>query len=235
MNIDDVQTSEKCDGSIIKAIFERQAYLMIKYENIETKNGIYVPAEPYHIDDRRIQYRLKDMFWRFTEELCEAAEELVVHPDAFEGLINWQHAWSTSAPVRHFFEELVDAVHFLTEASIIAGLDTEEIEKCYIYISDDGTGILQSNLQEPDGFLNKSSKLFFQIIRSIGLAANCLKNKPWKLSEMSTDQAKFKNCMYDTWNNFFELWHCLGGSQEVLYSLYIKKHTVNTWRQDTNY
>jgi len=238
MNLDDVKLEVECPGEVIQTIFKHQTELMFKYEEIETKNGIYVPKLPGSLDDRRVQYRLKDMFWRFTEELAEAAEEFILHPNSFRGLVNWEKEWVNNNAVRHFFEEIVDALHFLTEASIIAGLDplyiNGDLKNVLRASPQDGT-ILMNSSYHPDVLLHSADRLFFPVIRSIGLAANCLKNKPWKISEMPTDVAKFKSMMHDAWSEFFRMWAALGGSEKMLYILYAKKNLVNQWRQETSY
>ena len=210
---------------------------MLKYEGIERNNGIYVPELPGHLDDRKLQYRLKDFFWRFTEELCEAAEELELHPNAFVGLTNWQKEWEGSAPLRHFFEELVDALHFLTEASIIADLDVNRVERlmCTTLLPNLQEGLIVMNRDDHNALVNQSDSMFFTVIRSVGLAANCLKNKPWKTTEQQTDVSRFKEYLYQTWKDFFWMWSALGGNSKMLYILYAKKQSVNSWRISTKY
>ena len=238
MNIEDIKLEVECPEKVIPTIFEHQTNLMVKYELIEIKNGVDVPKLPGSLDDRRVQYRIKDFFWRFTEELAEAAEEFVLHPESFNGLANWESVWSENMPVRHFLEEIVDALHFLTEVSIIAGMNPYHIESDLVNVlrssPQDGT-ILMNTDRHPSVLLHSADRLFFPMIRSVGLAANCLKNKPWKVSEMPTDVAKFKFILYDAWIEFFKTWSALGGSAKMLYILYAKKNLVNQWRQETKY
>ena len=165
----------------------------------------------------------------------------MLHPNSFRGLINWEKEWVGNTAVQHFFEEIVDALHFLTEASIIADMNPEEIE---VYLRDalraspqDGTILMNvhRSSDHPGTLLHSADRLFFGTIRSVGLAANCLKNKPWKVSEMATDIPKFKSILLDAWIEFFKMWAALGGSAKMLYILYAKKKLVNQWRQDTKY
>ena len=238
INIEDIKLEVECPGEVIPTIFRHQKELMLKYEEIESKNGICVPLKPWSLDDRRVQYRLKDFFWRFTEELAEAAEEFILHPESFRGLQNWELEWAKNGAVRHFFEEIVDALHFLTEASIIAELDAFAIDEDLKHVlrasPKDGT-ILMNTDQHQDALLHSVNRLFFPTIRTLGLAANCLKNKPWKVSEMATDTTKFRFILYDAWTEFFKMWATLGGSDKMLYILYAKKNLVNQWRQETLY
>jgi hypothetical protein len=238
LNIEDIKVKIACPKLIIPAIFEHQRTLMQKYDQIETRNGIHVPELPGHIDNRCIQYRLKDMFWRFTEELTEAAEELSIHRQDFIELKNWITAWDQRASIQHFFEEFVDALHFLTEASIIANLapdliqlNMEQIMRVYLQ---DGT-VFRDFDDRSWSIADVIQMSFFNTIQTLGLAANCLKNKPWKMTEMSTDITRFRGFLYSTWDQFFITWGRMGGSIDLLYILYAKKNQVNQWRQKTNY
>ena len=78
-------------------------------------------------------------------------------------------------------------------------------------------------------------KLIANVVFSMGLAANVLKNKPWKQTHMPTDVEKFKNKFIKVWADFGVLWQELQCSLEDVYVLYVKKHDVNKWRQETLY
>jgi len=236
MNIEDVIQTIKVPSQIVLTIFDLQRTLMVKYDEIERRNGVCVPEAPFSIDDRRVQYRIKDLFWRFTEELSEASEELINNSGLFDGMLATPEAWNKqfqdSKPIRHFLEEVVDALHFLTEASIVADLDPKKIQSM----------MLDCELLHREGMIkpNKLSAsliehLMYHNVVAAGLAANCLKNKPWKVSEMPTDKNKFKVYMSDIWGRFFQLWFTIGGSSSQMYVIYNKKNIVNTWRQDTKY
>lgn len=229
MNVDDVATeSIECPPRIIAAIFSDQRRLMEKYAEVERSNRVDVPLAPWHIDNRRVQFRLKDMFWRFTEELCEAAEELEINAPSFTDIRSWESRWDTDHHIRHFFEEIVDGLHFLTEASITANMDADDLEDFF----ESHTRIPISN---PGPSIHDIRSQMFQMIYHLGLAANCLKNKPWKLTEMPTDREKFRGHLTAAWTTFFVLWRDLNGSREMFYILYAKKHEVNKFRIRTNY
>jgi len=222
MNIEDVNQKIKIPENPIIAIFDLQKELMKKYDQIEKINGFNIPEPPYNLDDSKVQARIKDMFWRTTEELAEAMETT---PPFFQ-LTDWKKFWETDFCIRHFFEELADALHFLVEASIIAELNPEtEVAVLFEIVSLLDIDISDLNLKI----------LVSNVILSMGLAANILKNKPWKQTQMCTDVQKFKNKLIVVWVDFITLWQGLNCSQEDIYILYIKKHTVNVWRQDTNY
>jgi len=223
VNIDDVlQRIEVPEGPIIVTIFSRHKELMKKYDVIERKNGYYVPDAPYNLDDTKVQQRIKDMFWRVTEELSEAIETI---PTEFQ-LSEWTQFWDNQSTVRHFFEELADALHFLVEASILADLGPKKIELSSV--SRDDRPLSEFNL---GGVVDRVA----DIILRMGFAANTFKNKPWKLTQMPTDIHKFKRQLIEVWGFFDELWWYLNCTQKQVYVFYAKKNLVNQWRQETNY
>lgn len=219
MNIDDIPDPEvPKTRDILPAIFEHQAELMVKYDRIERENGILVPQAPWHIDDRTVQERIKHLFWCVTEEIGEALEKRMDYHF-------WQERWEASPDIRHFFEELADAVHFLVEASIIAGMDPKNLTAtCYhadlqtVFTYD---GSVRTNLGE--------------VIFSMGLAANFLKMKAWKQTDMPTDIPRFNYAMYEVWHSFFKVWLQLEATLPDLYTMYFKKNRVNQFRQESKY
>jgi hypothetical protein len=66
-------------------------------------------------------------------------------------------------------------------------------------------------------------------------AMNCLKNKPWKQSEVLTDKPHFYEEIADALHFFVELCITAGMDAEDLALLYHKKHAVNEFRQETKY
>lgn len=221
MNIDDIAQKIGIPDKPIVAIFNLQKKLMERYDEIERQNGFDVPEPPYNLDDTKVQARIKDMFWRTTEELAEAIE---IIPPVWE-IRNWQKLWGEEANIRHFFEELADALHFLVETSIIAGLDSkQEVQPLF------------SALDSTKRYFTDSIKFdCLKIVLEMGIAANILKNKPWKLTQMSTDIAKFKNKLITVWSAFVSLLEILNCSEKEIYILYAKKNLINQWRQKTNY
>ena len=66
-------------------------------------------------------------------------------------------------------------------------------------------------------------------------AANCLKNKPWKQSEVPTDKLHFYEEVGDALHFFVEMCITAGMSAEDLARIYHRKHAVNEFRQRSNY
>lgn len=220
-------------GDPLKAIFERQSQLMGKYHDIELKSGLLQTEDcPVNLDDKKGQARIKDFAWRVTEELGEAL-------DAKEDK-------------EHFLEELIDGLHFLTELSILSGITPDEIisrakkyaerisvseipkeeelpkENGLIYLC--VVSNVVSNQLEAISLESKVTKF----VENMGMTCNCLKNKPWKQSNMITDKEMFYDNLSKTWFWYLSI---LGSEMtaEEITMVYLKKSQVNIFRQRSNY
>lgn len=223
MNIDDVAKDSIVipQGSLFDAMFKHQHGLAIRYEPIERRNGFWHPGTTLpHIDDAKLQHFLKDMFWRTTEELAEAYECL----DSIDS--EWRSAWDEHADVRHFFEELADSLHFLIEATVYSQISFASIDPLWVdaqrtQATVRGHSLVPSHMQS--------------IIMRMGLAANCLKNKPWKETQMPTDVGLFRKKLIEAWEPMCQMWSDLGCTLDEVYVLYMRKNAVNLFRQRTKY
>lgn len=194
MNINDVTENIEVPENIWDAIFEKQIELAKKYSEIEGMGDLLYTVEN-NINTAKGQKWIKDFAWRFTEELAEAYE-------------------AKDEDEEHYAEELIDALHFLVEMTIIAGYD-EKIVTAYNIV---GT--------EP---------LPWHSIYMLGLMCNTLKNKPWKQTQMLTDKPKFEKLLGLTWSNFKYLLNNELGPDEVIFLYYFKKNAVNQFRQRSKY
>lgn len=77
--------------------------------------------------------------------------------------------------------------------------------------------------------------LAFRTIEELTEATNTLKNKPWKQSEVPTDQTHFYEEIADSFHFFIELCITAGMTAEDLARIYHRKHAVNKFRQRSNY
>lgn len=207
--------SENISGDKLEAIFNRQKELMAKYHDIEKRGGLLQTEDcPVNLDDKRGQARLKDFAWRLTEEVGEALDALNVHGD-----------------VVHFQEELIDGLHFLTEFSILSGITPKDLRP------ESEVDILESMFEELkesiyDGWTLAERVAF--LIEKLGMTCNCLKNKPWKQSNMVTDKKAFKENLAATWAAYIVLLGYNMTADEVA-DTYLKKSQVNKFRQRSNY
>lgn len=75
----------------------------------------------------------------------------------------------------------------------------------------------------------------YRIVEEISEATNVLKNKPWKVTPVITDEMHYYEEMADAFH-FFIRWAIKSGlTAEGLYRLYFKKSEVNKFRQESNY
>lgn len=224
MNINDFKAPEKSRTDRLEDIFARQRELMEKYHPIEAKNGLLITSDiPVNIHDARGQYRLKDFAWRITEELGEALEALEIHSELVE----------------HFDEELADALHFLVEFTILAGVSPEYYLVPEIKFQDrletlyyDATQEMVNNLGRKPMHLAMRVGYF---VKALAMTCNTLKNKPWKQTQMMTDESYFRENLRTTWIRFCQISLAAGVGPQELFDLYFRKSRVNEFRQRSNY
>lgn len=75
----------------------------------------------------------------------------------------------------------------------------------------------------------------WRITEELGEAMNCLKNKPWKRTQMETDREHYHEEIVDAFHFFVELCIMSGFDARSLAEMYLKKSLVNKFRQRSNY
>lgn len=229
VNVSDVKIDEiptpTAEKDRLALIFERQHHLAIKYLPIEKENGLLQTEDlPVNINDRKGQARLKDFAWRTMEELFEATDALVQHPDNEE----------------HFLEEMIDALHFFTELNILCGITPEKIRNYFEVEGMDTMEFLEQVAIKIDNdssiYTNDASIIYITIGQCIGNAMNRLKNKPWKQTHIVTDEQAFIDCLMPAWIGFFRVLSCKHGlTYNDIFTLYFKKSEVNKFRIRSGY
>lgn len=233
MNITDVE-SQEIQGDRLSAIFSRQLELVEKYQEIEG-----MPEFPFSPHSRIGQKFFKDFAWRMTEELIEAME-------AFEAA-TYENDDSElkDKHLMHAEEEIVDALHFLVENLILVGIEPKELVDSATHESYGGSDRLETAYLV-NGFLIAENNMNGDRERSIadlvmmpiyrtGLAMNCLKNKPWKQTEILTDVPRFRGYMIEAFHGFIQMCIWMGVDDQKLTDLYFKKAAVNSFRQRSKY
>lgn len=209
MNIHDYEAPEVPDtwAGVVHAIFARQCALMEKYKEIEG-----LPSPPLSLHHASGQRVLKDFAWRVVEELAESYEALHKQIGGLE--LNAEHQR----------EELADALHFLVELLIFAGVSadacvgaTEEL-------------IAVSFEREED-----ATPGYWFATYELGVAMNFLKNKPWKQHQMPTDEPRFRAQLLKAFHAHVGLWRALGLTMQDMHNYYFRKSEVNRFRQRSNY
>ena len=217
---------------LLSDIFHHQHVLADKYVPIEVSNGLCLYEQiPADIDDSKAQARIKDMSWRALEEVAEALE-------AFD-----------KGEIIHFHEELADALHFLVEKYLLTDFYPYQPESCTRYFPLEAMKP-QSNLNswfkavDPkisraigESKLNRNEiyHAAAEYTVATGLTCNCLKNKPWKQSQVLTDEQYFRSKLIEEFNAFIRLCFTAGLDDRKLYDMYIRKNQVNHFRQKSNY
>lgn len=227
MNIKDVKQFE-IKGDRLTAMFRRQQFLMDKYKEIEN-----LPDAPLDLNIKRDQAIIKDFAWRATEEVGEALECLEKND---ENDINWDH----------LNEELSDALHFMIENCIFAGIEPKDLilpHPGFVAIEGDLFRhlyiISEFTLLAIEHDCGEDSINFLLMtgifVKELSKAMNCLKNKPWKKSQILTDEVKFKNKMIAAFTSLIMIFIVAGLDDNQICDVYFKKSVVNQFRQESNY
>lgn len=208
MNVTDVKNDRVYNPDTwIQECMEAQHKLASKYLDIEEANGLLETRDmPVNLDDKFGQARLKSMFWRVTEEIAEALEAEADNDEV------------------HTKEELADAFHFLLEAALLGGIEEEFIKKGWKKYQETYSSICLS-----------FEDVLPMFLMSMGLAANCLKNKPWKTTNIKTDKARFKVHLINAVDLFLLLCTGFDLCPKELFDYYFRKNKVNQFRQESNY
>lgn len=208
MNVNDFENTEGVPKDVWKAIFNKQRELAVKYKDIEGM-GTLLDETHKNIQTSFGQRWIKDFAWRVTEEIAEALEAKRIAANYLSGEVKEQAEL-------HYLEEMIDALHFLTELTIIAGYD-EHI-------------FTETVLPSMDG------KDEWETIYYLGIMCNTLKNKPWKQTQMLTDKTKFEKYLQTAWGYFIATLFVNGlHDVEDIYNLYFKKNQVNQFRIRSKY
>lgn len=189
-------------STLLQPIFQAQRELMQKIGEKEAKLGYFCPRVPLDLAHRPDQdwFRLMTSF--FIEELGESI---------------------TARGTPSFHEELIDALHFITELAILANVSPHDIT-------------LPTNLAENTLKLNGDwAPKVVNVLEDAMLTVNMLKAKPWKVEFKAPHPGKFRDSVIDTYQSFLELMRCSGINLNNLHSLYFKKNEVNHQRVKGGY
>jgi len=218
MNINDVTAEEvngfKVEVDKLEAIFSRQEELEEKYRPIEERQGVgygLLKDRKFDLNHTNSQELLKNFAWRVVEELTEA---------------------TTAHDPMHKHEETIDALHFLVGLALLAGVTPKEIiaERLLDPAHPDMLVTLLSCHTTGDAKPNP-----YRIVEQLGLAMNCLKQKPWKQTHILTDANKFRKHIIYAFHEFGQFCVDSGMNSDLVYDVYFKKASVNAFRQRSNY
>lgn len=84
-------------------------------------------------------------------------------------------------------------------------------------------------------YFNKASQMLWDITYKLQIARNTLKNKPWKQTEMMTDESLYEVYVSEAWFLLFKFLSYSGFTAESVYNIYYKKNMVNRFRIKSKY
>lgn len=200
---------EDITGDKLEAIFNRQRELMDKYHHIEKRSGLMQTEDcPVDLNDKRGQARIKDFSWRVMEEVGEALDAI------------------RQNDMEHYVEELIDGLHFLTELTILSGIDIDKLSP--MNEGDKLESIIMFSYEADP------QSLVVDLVENLGMMCNCLKNKAWKQTNMLTDKDNFYNKLVEVWKVYVSILSVDLTPDEIV-DIYLKKSQVNKFRQRSNY
>lgn len=198
-------------------IFDKQSELMNTYAGIEiqvmgVKNHPTRVCNGPETQSVHVHEHIKSILWRTVEELYEANVEFDDFP------------YGVVSP--SLKEELIDALHFLTEACVYVGIKWEDVYQ----------GDVDFDIEDQIGCVSTEDwfELYHSVVSNMAAASYQLKSKPWKQTPKPTDFDMFRKELAKAhWSLIVMLRHFMT-TQEIL-DVYLGKAAVNKERQETKY
>lgn len=205
LETDNNLTPEK---TLITFLFQEQYKLYEQYVSVEN-----LPILPEQLKEKTVDYNrydvqriIKEFIYRGIEEI--AGETMMAIEDNDKD---------------HIGEEIGDSLHFLTECMILSGVTADDIN----LVRDDN---LPMYCFHPDNWAYTAGRIAIEFTR----AANVLKNKPWKTSQVRLDEVKFRQRIIAAFEFYLaELMRYK--TPEELYLDYIRKSKINKFRIESKY
>lgn len=122
----------------------------------------------------------------------------------------------------HVLEELIDAFNFMLELYQLYGMAPDFAWR------------------QTNGFRKNTADENFkentlELIKTIGLAANCLKNREWRQSQYLVDLVVFEERLRNIWAMFSMLFGGMGVTEDKARGLWSLKYQVNLFRIKSKY
>lgn len=122
----------------------------------------------------------------------------------------------------HVLEELIDAFNFMLELYQLYGMAPDFAwGHTYGFRKD----IADENFEEN----------ILELIKTIGLAANCLKNREWRQSQYMVDLVVFEERLWNIGAMFAMLFGSIGVTEDKVRELWSLKYQVNMFRIKSKY
>jgi len=165
----------------------------------------------------------------------------------------------------NFNEEMADAIHFMVELMIYSGYYPKDVLKedpsmefdevdifKYLQVNyawdqqatympqiplskEEDTLFIQGGRSISGIYLEMIIKGMWSVIYPLQLARNALKNKPWKQSQLLSDNKVYKENTMGAFKHLVLLCLSAGINEESFYNIYLAKNKVNRFRQQSKY
>lgn len=146
------------------------------------------------------------------KKLCwQIVEELAEAKEAIEEKLDSEH----------FEEELIDAFNFMLELYQLYGMTP----------TFDWTMPKWTQVLEDEDFAGD----LLTLIGTIGMTANCLKNREWRQSQYMVDLVVFEDRLKSIWPAFIVVLYHAGLSETQVKGLWSLKYQVNLFRIKSKY
>lgn len=198
----------------ILKVFEKQSALMNQYHSIEMKVclGVKYPTRVIHnweTQDVHVQEHIRLIIWRGIEEMREAGRELNHSPE--------------------FKVELIDALHFFTEACLFCNLTWSDVSMRFKDEQLEHHWMLgRTRIKEP------FNRQMVHVVNAYADATYLLKSKPWKQTPKPTEWHDFTIKLAQAFEEFLLLLQSRMTYDEAM-ALYFDKAAGNVTRQETGY
>jgi hypothetical protein len=193
----------------LEEIFDRQRNYLRSLKDIYQSNGVMLHAidPPWNLNGREEQEEFRLLAWRYTEELIEAAAE---------------------ADPQKYVTEMADALHFLVEIAIYAGITPGDIYQGPEYdwqsLWDECQRALYPGCRRGYGDLCNIA------IQCIGTAMCLLKQRSWRTDHRPTDQGLFRYAYNEAFYAFIMECVTRGITAQALYDAFFAKAKINDQR-----
>ena len=176
----------------------------------------------------------------FNEEISDAIHfwlELMIYSGyTVETMENWlkEEFDLRSLATGHIYNGLKD---WYSLATFLVDQETQFAKfPSFIVIPEEAADAFLMGGRRLSNDLNRWTKEFlWDITYHFQIARNTLKNKPWKQTEMLTDEVAYEKHMKQGTISLFKFMYFVGLKPNSIYEIYYKKNMVNKFRIESNY
>ena len=136
-----------------------------------------------------------------------------------EELAESMEALDDDSEYDHYKEELIDGLNFVMDLVSLYGWSYSDVEFC--------------NAPRCTRKITRSEALV-EVVKAVGLTANCLKSRKWRSSQYLVDLLVFEKRLKKVWETYMTLLHLTMATSEIR-EIWSLKYQVNMFRVKSNY